>query len=199
MNIRQVSILVAVAIISVFATHAFISRGFFSSSDPTEPKDKKEVIVKYKVSEDASKLEVVSNDSGTCITDTKKGCVKIKKSDTGLITYTFENDDNAWVLRQFTICRGETPITIKCGAELTLDEQLEFFVMSSSTGGTILLTPKSGEVKLTQLSGIEPLRTFYLFDQNTIKQNYYYNIQACNTETEVCLTLDPPVENRGRN
>ena len=71
--------------------------------------------------------------------------------------------------------------------------------MNNAQGDEILLTPKSGEVDLTQLKD-DSLRTFFLFDQNTIKRDYFYNIQVCKpeSETETCLTLDPPVENRGR-
>ena len=74
--------------------------------------------------------------------------------------------------------------------------------MNNPQGDEILRTPKSGQVDLTQLADDDNLRTFYLFDQNTIKRDYFYNIQVCKLEYEsekkTCLTLDPPIENRGR-
>ena len=105
------------------------------------------------------------------------------------------------MLNQFTICPGLDKITNSCPVNLDRNERLEFFIMNNAQGDKILLTPKSGQVDLTLL-GDDSLRTFFLFDQNTIRREYFYNIQVCKTEyeseSETCLTLDPPVENRGR-
>ncbi|MGA9573051.1 MAG: hypothetical protein WBS20_03785 [Lysobacterales bacterium] len=198
MNIRQVSLLVGVAVLAAGATYFTTVAKISSDSDPTGPKDKEGLTIRYKINDALDGLEIVSNNGKWPCTrgENKKGCFKIKKSDAGLITYTFDNTDSAWTVKQFTICQSETPITNSCDEDLTLDEQLEFFVMDDTTGTKILLTPKSGKVVLSPLG--DGLRTFYLFDQNTIKQDYYYNIEVC-SEAGSCLYLDPPVENKGRN
>lgn len=199
MNIRQVSLLVGVAVLVAGATYFTTTAKFSSSSDPTKPKTREPVVIHYEVNAAGNMLELVSNSGKWPCTRGNKanGCFKIKKSDAGLITFTFDNDDPTWVLKQFTICQEDTKITNSCTAELNLYEQLEFFVMDDATGTNILLTPKTGEVVLTSMGA--DLRTFYVFDQNSIKQDYYYNIKACNTGTGVCLNFDPLVENKGRN
>ncbi len=199
MNIRQGSILAGVSIISVVATY-FVSHVVMKSSvDTTKAKVKEPVAIHYDVkTTDPRALEIKSNSNiYPCSRSNNSGCFKIKRPKTGVITFTFDNAEPAWELKQFTICQGGTPIKNSCIKDLTLNEQLEFFVMDDSTGTTILLTPKSGEVDLVPLG--DALRTFYLFDQNTIKQDFYYSIKACNKDTDECLNLDPPIENKGRD
>ena len=209
MNIRQIALLVVVALVSAIITFLLISKGFISLSDTTVAKPSSTPEVTFKINSAGDELEITSITNGTdpnlkkCRNTTKKNCIKVKRGYAGLVAYTFDNQDDDWVLTQFTICRGLDKITTKCSADLDRNERLEFFIMNNAQGDEILLTPKSGEVDLTQLKD-DSLRTFFLFDQNTIKRDYFYNIQVCKpeteteSETETCLTLDPPVENRGR-
>jgi hypothetical protein len=86
---------------------------------------------------------------------------------------------------------------------LSVEERLEFFIMKDKKGTKVLDTPETGEISLTGLAGDDenpanPTK-FYLVDQNTIKQVYFYNIEACKTGSSECVYLDPPVENEGRN
>jgi hypothetical protein len=205
MNIKQISLLVFVALVSAAIAFLLVSKGFISLSDTTVAKSTIAPEITFKINGD--ELEITSITGGTdpdlkkCRNTKKKNCIKVKRGFAGLVAYTFDNDDDDWVLKQFTICRGLDKITTTCTADLDRNERLEFFIMNNAQGDEILLTPKSGEVDLTQLKD-DSLRTFFLFDQNTIKRDYFYNIQVCKpeteSETETCLTLDPPVENRGR-
>ena len=196
MNIRQFSTLIGVALFSVVATYTVISMGLFNATDTSGPKDRKDIVIEYKVNDDGDKLVIETNTSGKCLGGTKNGCFKVKKSKSGAIKFEFITEDG-WDLKQFTICEGSTPIEDSCGRELKVDERLEFFVMSDKIGTEILLTPPNGQVDLTQLGA--GVKTFYLFDQNTIRQEYYYNIEACPTDDGKCIYLDPPIENKGRN
>lgn len=179
----------------------------YKSLDSTKPREKKDFVIAFEVNDTEDKLVVTSPATDNCKNNgSKTGCFKIKKLKTGLITFNFTDDEDKWELRQFTVCSGDTEITDSCNSDLTLDERLEFFVMDDDTGTTTLFTPASGEVDLTQLNLAAGSNTFYLFDQNTINQTYYYNIKVCRTDEEKdksdtdkdCLTfIDPPIENKG--
>lgn len=204
MSIKQIALLVVVALVAAFITYLLIARGFFSLSDTTVAKSSSTPTITYIIKGDKLEIDEITNGTDPyfkkCKNNTKKNCIKIKKGFSGLIEYTFKNQDEDWFLDQFTICRGLDKITNKCDKDLTRNERLEFFVMNNKQGDKILLTPASGQVDLTQLADDDNPRTFYLFDQNTIRRDYFYNIQVCKYESEkkTCLTLDPPVENRGR-
>lgn len=203
MNIRQIAFLVGVVIVAAGITFLLAAKGLISLSDTTIAKLTIAPEVTFKVNSSGDELEITSIAGGTdpnlkkCKKTNKKNCIKVKRGFAGLVAFTFDNDDDDWVLTQFTICRGLDKITTKCPLNLDRNERLEFFIMNNAQGDKILLTPKSGQIDLTQLED-DSLRTFFLFDQNTIRREYFYNIQACNEATETCLTLDPPVENRGR-
>ena len=208
MSIKQIALLVVVALVAAFITYLLIARGFISLSDTTVAKTVSAPTVTFKINSAGDELEIDSIAGGTdpnlkrCRNTNNKNCIKVKRGYAGLVAFTFDNQDEDWFLDQFTICRGLDKIKTKCEKDLTRNERLEFFVMNNPQGDEILLTPKSGQVDLTQLADDDNLRTFYLFDQNTIKRDYFYNIQVCKLEYEsekkTCLTLDPPIENRGR-
>ncbi len=209
MNIKQITLLVLVALVSAGITFLLVSKGFISFSDTTIAKLTSTPEVKLKINSAGTYLEVDSIDGGTdpdlkkCRNTNKKNCIRVKRGYAGLVAYTLNKDDHdkGWVLTQFTICRGPNKIKTSCSVDLDRNERLEFFIMNNAQGDITLLTPKSGEVYLNQLKD-DSLKKFFLFDQNTIRRDYFYNIQACKPETETepkkCLTLDPPIENKGR-
>ncbi len=207
MNIRRIVFLVGVVIAAAGITFLLASKGLISLSDTTIAKLTIAPEVTFKINTAGDELVITSITDGTdpnlkkCKNTNKKNCIKVKRGFAGLVKFTFDNQDDDWVLNQFTICPGLDKITNSCPVNLDRNERLEFFIMNNEQGDKILLTPKSGQVDLTLL-GDDSLRSFFLFDQNTIRRDYFYNIQVCKTESESesepCLTLDPPVENRGR-
>jgi len=192
------------AVIAVAATLVVSGLLSLAAYDPTIPRPKEAIpTIGFEVNMDEEQLVISPTFQGNCNQhpDTpnnpkNKGCFRIKKNSIGLIKFEFTASDD-WVLKQFTICRGDSKIKTSCDDALTIFERLEFFVMNDDKGTTVLLTPGSGVVDLNQLPDGDALRTFYLFDQNTIKGDYFYNIEACNTTINKCWTLDPPVENKG--
>ena len=199
MNAKQFVQVSSVSIVSVIATLGVVS--FLKSSGPpvTGPKESKPVAIHFKVNDAETELEVTSTDPSGCKDDKgeKPGCFKIKNKKTGLIKYEFAAPAY-WELKRFLICQRTTEITQAepCDVDLTLNERLEFSVMEKEDGGKILVTPASGVVDLTQLPDGAALRTFYVFDQNTIRSRYVYSIVACDGAN--CIGLDPPVDNKGR-
>jgi len=132
----------------------------------------------------------------------KKGCFKIGTKEIGLIEFKFEASDQ-WSFEQFTICPvkdlKDPKITTSCAGNLSVLQRLEFFVTDDKQGTKVLTTSKKGVVNLLDLEQ-DNLKKFYLLDQNNTEQVYFYNIQACRTDDPaICATLDPPVENTGRN
>lgn len=199
MSVKQFVQVSSVSIVSILATLGVAS--FIKDSGPpvTGPKESKPVAIHYQVNNAETELEVTLTDPSGCKDDKneKPGCFKIKNKKTGLIKYEFTGPDQ-WELKRFLICQRTAEITEAdpCDSDLTLNERLEFFVMEEEGGGKILVTPASGVVDLTQLPAGPELRTFYVFDQNTIRLKYVYSIEACDGEN--CIRLDPPVENKGR-
>jgi hypothetical protein len=176
MNIRQISTVVIGAMVGVIGTLIAIN----VLKPTTVIRDKQVIDIEYEVNAAADKL----------------GCFRIKKNNKGWIRFVFNGDAEQWVLNQFTLCPGDTKIVDACLRDLTLDEQMEFAVMNDPQGTNKLQPPPSGQVKLTGL--VAGSKEFYLFDQNTIEQTYFYNIKVCQQAAPtICLTLDPPVENKG--
>lgn len=197
MNIRKISEWAVIAIVTVIVTLIATNQVLTT----TVKRDKKAIAIEYEVNDDATQLVITAPLTDNCSGGNKTGCFKIEKSKTGMVSFVFNDAKDEWILKQFTLCAGNTKITDACSSDLTLDERLEFFVMDDATGTTTLLTPASGEVELSLLP--VGLKTFYLLDQNTIDQEYFYNIEVCPKaapdDADKCLTLDPPIENKGLN
>lgn len=190
MSTKMVTPFAGGAIVSILGTLLVM----YLTPGASMARDKKDIEIVYEVDAGQTMLVVTAPVDDNCTNSGKKtGCFKIKKNKTGLIKYTFSANDG-WYLKQFTICSGDSKITTACDNDLTLAERLEFFVMDDAKGSNVQIIPESGEVDLVQF--LAGSKTFYLLDQNTINRTYFYNIQACNDDVG-CLTLDPPVENKG--
>ena len=180
-----------VAVISILATMYIVG----SVSPPSGPKTSDEHVVEFHVENIAnpSKLEITTAAASSCA---KKGCFKIKKKNVGEIKFIFTAPDNDWQLTEFNICRN----TAKSGSDcdLTLWERLEFFASNDASGSSLYVTNGKGSIDISSLPAGST--TFYLFDQNSIKQDYFYHIKACNpNNVPECITTDPAIENKGRN
>jgi len=197
MNIRKISEWAVIAIVAVIVTLIATNQVLTT----TVKRDKQGIDIEYKVNAAADKLEITLPATDNCNGGAKTGCFKIKKNKKGWIKFVFNGDAEQWVLNQFTLCPTDTKIGDACPRPLTIDEQLEFFVMDDPQGTMILPVPASGQVGLAPLPAGS--KTFYLFDQNTIEQMYFYNIRVCTVPDpnipQKCLTLDPPIENKGLN
>jgi hypothetical protein len=192
MNIRQISLLVVV-IIAVIGTLIAVN----VLNLPTVFKDKQKFTIDYKVSATGDKLEITTPENVNCSGGPKKGCVKIDKGKKGEITFVFKDPANQWVLNQLRLCPGDTKIAGACS--LSTKEQGEFSVMNEPRSAIKLPPSPSGEVDLKLLP--PGSKTFYLDDENSFAQTYFYNISVCTVsvgnEPQKCLTLDPPIENKG--
>jgi hypothetical protein len=192
MNTKGVIVLTSgVALISIIAT-LYLTADRFPPTTTAGPKTPDKPIVDFKVADGLDKLEITAPVAGC----TKKGCLKIKPKNAGEITFNFTAPDNDWQLTEFKICKGTDKSSLDCN--LTLWERLDFFASNDGLGTSLLVTNIGGGIDLTSLP--TGPTTFYLFDQNSIKQEYFYRIKACNpSNNPTCIETDPPIVNKGRN
>lgn len=192
MNTKSVLFLsFGVALISIFAT-LYISARVSPPINVSGPKHKDEPTVEFKVADSLDKLEITAPAAG-CV---KKGCFKIKKKNLGEITFNFTAPDENWQLTEFKICKGADKSSLDC--KLTLWERLEFFGSQDILGTDLFVTKMGGGIDLTSLPAGST--TFYLFDQNSVKQEYFYSIKVCSVSNTLnCIETDPQIDNKGRN
>ena len=179
-----------------------------SVNDTDKPKKAYEDTIEFEVvgPEDKESLAITTQTSGSNCNNPKKGCFKVRRGKTGIITFKFTAPD-VWKLAKFEICKGTVENdSDKKGldCDLGLWEKLDFFVSPDSRGSDILLTNSDGSIDLTALSDEDSTtnpREFYLLDQNAIKNQYFYSITACTdvNDPTTCISTDPAIDNKGRN
>jgi len=119
------------------------------------------------------------------------GCIAVGYRDTAVITFELKTSPD-WHFTEFKICAGT-----KDNQDCDLDEwEMNEFFAADSTASKLIFPDENGEIDLKQLSS--SLTKFYLFDFNSEEQNFYYTIEVC--KGEMCIsTIDPDIENKGRN
>lgn len=135
-----------------------------------------------------------------CSTEERKwpGCLYIRRgyqADVG-----FKLDDSAisagWVLTEFRICKGKKKPSSEEGCKTIKAERREWDASLTKDSDTLIHLDKNGIIDLTKLTDEpENLTGFVLHDQNSHRQNYFYNITACNGVD--CINFDPPARNGG--
>ena len=122
------------------------------------------------------------------------GCVAVGKRDTALITFELKTSPD-WNFSEFKICRGSAKDSQDCNLEKW--EKAEFFA-ADAKAFKLIFPNDSGIIDLKQLSN--DLTKFYLFDFNSVEQDFFYTIKVCNADSTIpCITTDPTIENKGRN
>lgn len=149
--------------------------------------------IKLHVTEDSTELIVKTAGSGRCkATNPSNGCIAVNLLDTALISFELKTSPD-WHFTKFIICPGGAKETV-CSLEEW--QQVEFFAADSRASKTIF-PDANGIIDLTQLS--PDLTEFYLYDFNSVQQDFFYSIEACTTgDSSTCLITDPEIENKGR-
>jgi hypothetical protein len=97
-----------------------------------------------------------------------------------------------WHLSEINICLGSTKPTTLNPCSLEKVDIMQFSAGAPKHSARI--RPDSdGKINLTGFSN--DLSKFNLFDLNSFTEDYFYSITAC--RNGVCLTTDPPIENKG--
>jgi hypothetical protein len=152
-------------------------------------------IVKLHVVGNPEELKITTPGSAACkAANPANGCIAVGRRDIALITFELKTSPD-WHFTEFKICRGDSKDSQECDLEEW--EKAEFFAAESLTS-PLIFPDDDGKIDLTQLS--DDLTKFYLFDFNSVAQDYFYTIEACNSgATPPCIYTDPDIENKGRN
>lgn len=147
---------------------------------------------------DPKKLKVITLGSANCNpatpVDHRKGCIVVAKTETALINFELKTSPD-WHFTQIQICNGIAKLGMVC--TFALWQQQEFYATDSANTGK-LWPNGSGVINLNLLLGNQT--EFYLFDYNSVAQDYFYTITVCNSDDEPdCINTDPPLENGGRH
>lgn len=153
-------------------------------------------LVRLNVVGNPKKLKVITPGNPNCNpatpVDHRKGCLVVPKTDTALIKFEL-SESPLWHFKKIQICKGGTKLGMVCTFDLW--QENEFYATDANETGK--LRPNgSGVIDLSALPGNQT--EFYLFDYNSVPQDYFYTITVCNADNSVCPESDPPLENGGR-
>ena len=124
-----------------------------------------------------------------------KGCIEVDRGDTAEVTFGFTGF-SAWHFTEFKICKGtetnKADGTLDCNLGIKERGDFEF----TDDSDTKMYPSELGIVKLDEFS--DSLRTFKLYDDNRVPQEYFYQVKACKPLglTTECAVSDPPIRNK---
>jgi hypothetical protein len=194
MKTRNAVIMVmGVAIVAVIASLHISSNGLWLSSK-SKSKPSRDLTIDFKVANSGTELEITNPN---CRIDNSKGCFEIRRGWRGLIKYVFKGHEE-YRLTEYKICEGIEKSDSPCSLDLA--ERLDFFVSDDTSGSNVFMTNSEGEIDLSKLNPLASGKTeFYFIDQNSIRNDYFYQIEACIPDTNNCINTDPQIVNKGRN
>lgn len=125
-----------------------------------------------------------------------RGCLSSPRNTTLRAKFTLYQSDG-WHFSRFELCKGNNKASRKC--DLTEFNRLEFAAQSVNDG-PLAVPGKSGIIELSDLGVGDGLHEFFIYNQNSAKQNYYYRVQVCQDAVlSNCIwNEDPEWPNRGR-
>ena len=146
-------------------------------------------------------LNIPAGGSERCNTNTNaKGCIEVDQGDSAMVTFILQGNPN-YHFTEIKICKGDKYDKdnglLVC--TLSLKEQTDFEFTDPSGSPTDKKYPSAlGVLNLEEFSG--DLRSFELLDDNRVKMDYFYQVEACeplNLKT-TCIKSDPPIRNKGK-
>ena len=122
--------------------------------------------------------------------DRPTGCIRAPKYSVALIEFQLQKS-KGWYFTKMEICLGEEKptTTSPCALEKT---DIGQFSAGASKKLPRYNPDSDGVIDLTEFSNISK---FNLLDLNSFSGDYFYIIEAC--KGDLCVTLDPPIENEG--
>ena len=141
-------------------------------------------------------LEISKPGSKACANNIR-GCLRIRRGHRANIEFTLMPVDAAnWSFTEFSICVGETKPSTGSTCTLKRGERRDFDARASKDASNFISPDENGKIDLTRWT--TNLTSFVLHIENNIRQDYFYNIEACKNDGSKCLNLDPVVRNKGR-
>ena len=136
-----------------------------------------------------ARINTPGNSNCTRTNPIPQGCLRYLLDEFGEVKFQL-NGPTAWAFESMQICKLDGNIQ---DCELDLWDRIQFAIKNEA--GDILLIPdEQGKVDLTVFADDDE---YFLVNQNTVLQDYYYSVDVCNNGG-VCITVDPPIENGGR-
>ena len=157
-------------------------------------------VLVLKVDADEKHLLVDADKNPLCDESERKGCLYIRRGRQANIEFKLDDADITanWVFSEFSICKGKTKPDPTKTCKAIRAERREFDASVSKESDKLVHVNEFGIIDLTELGS--SLTSFILHDQNSTRQDYFYNIEACKTGTTPlkCVKLDPVMRNKGR-
>lgn len=122
------------------------------------------------------------------------GCLNFQQDEFGEVKFELNGPSGPqpWVFVSIQICKLNGGVR---DCELDLWDRIQFPIRNVD-GDKFRIPDENGKVDLTFIGGDDK---FFLVNQNTVVQDYYYSVYLCRSGTNVCGTADPPIENGGRH
>jgi len=151
--------------------------------------------IRLAVNESETELVIVSNNGKKCSKSGKKGCINAVENTIAVVDFHLISS-NGWHITEMNICLGEDKPTLADPCTLKKADIAQF--SAGARGAFYRLYPDgNGKIDLTGLS--TGLSKFNLLDSNSFPEDYFYTITACkDAQSDVCVSLDPPIENKGK-
>lgn len=143
-----------------------------------------------------TELEISKPGSKACVGNAN-GCLRLRRGKRANIGFTLVSADAAnWSFTEFGICLGDQ----KPGAPCNLERKhmRDFDIRPKINAKNFDSPNDEGIIDLTQWT--PNLTSFVLHIENNIRQDYFYNIEACKNGVfpSKCIKLDPVLRNKGR-
>ena len=149
-------------------------------------------------------LKVNTGRMNACAHGAPNGCMVFERGEKGKISFSMSGNDAGFHITQLKICKGATASSPKDkDCNLSIPNALDFYVEPSSGWPRV---PVSGTGKI-EWSYAQGVKTFIIFNQNRLEQQYYYSVIACDgpepdpddtaSVKPKCIDTDPPMDNKG--
>lgn len=140
-----------------------------------------------------AKIVTPGNPNCTRTNPIPPGCLNFQPDEFGEVKFKLNGPSahQPWVFISMQICKLNGDVQ-DCNLDLWDRTQ---FPVKNKAGDKFLIPDEQGKVDLTVFGDDD---VFFLVNQNTVAQHYYYSVYVCRSGTNVCSTADPPVENGGR-
>lgn len=149
-------------------------------------------------------LSVSTGAMNACGRGAPNGCMVFERDEKGKISFSMSGNDAGFHITQLKICKGAAaPSPKDKDCNLSIPNALDFYVEPSSGWPRV---PVSGTGKI-EWSYAQGVKTFIIFNQNRLEQQYYYSVIACDgpkldpddpTSVEPnCIDTDPAMDNKG--
>ena len=152
----------------------------------------------------SAKMSVKTLPMAACAHGAPNGCMVFERDEKGKISFSMSGNHAGFHITQLKLCKGATaPSPKDKDCDLSIPNALDFYVEAPS-GWPRIPVPDTGKIEWPYA---QVVKTFKLFNQNRLEQQYYYLVIACDgpkhdpddpaSVMPNCIDTDPPMDNKG--